>query len=144
MKNNLRLNSKPVYVENLENMFWAYFSNKMMMLLMMIEHPEIGRKVASVERIKGFLHDLYHHFLPQGAASKYHRAFKWLDLFLNRYPNAGEKRIYRGIQMVGLVYEAFGMKMNPRIEARRIERESFGLNQRKGGQPCSESYDGNV
>lgn len=107
----------------LEHLFWAYFNNKMTILLMMIEHPEIARSVLSAEKQKAFLHDLYHHFLGCGAPKKYHRAFQQLNAFLDRYPNVNYKEIYRAIKMVSLIYEAFGRKLDSRIEAIRIEKE---------------------
>ena len=114
-------------MKDLSSLFRAYFQNKMMILLLMIEHPVISRSALAVEKQKMFLHDLYHHFLPLGTPPKYHRVFRWLNLFLDRYPDVSPRRTYRAIEMVGLVYEAFGMKLHERMEAVRIERESLGL-----------------
>lgn len=116
-----------VGMKNLEPLFWAYFNNKMMILLMMIEHPVIAKSVLSVEKQKAFLSDLYHHFLPPHTPSKYHHAFKWLGLFLDRYPDVGPRRIHQAIEMVGRIYEAFGLKLDKRLEAVRIEREMIGV-----------------
>lgn len=112
-----------VRIKNLRSLFSAYFNNRMMMLLFLIEHPAIARDQLSIEKQKAFLHDPYHHFLPQDSPAKYHRAFAWLRLFLDHWEEARPRRIYRAIHMVGLVYEAFGMKLEPRMEAKRIERE---------------------
>jgi hypothetical protein len=117
---------EPLAGGRLEELFKAYFNNRMMILLMVIEHPEISREVLSIERQRFFLNDLYHHFLPPNCASKYRRAIDWLFRFLNIYPNVKPSRIYRAIQMVTLVYEAFGLKLSPRVEARRLEKESLG------------------
>ena len=114
--------------KELEHLFWAYFNNKMTVLLMMIEHPEITRSILSVEKQKAFLNDLYHHFLRSNAGPKYHLAFKWLGRYLDQYPKAGYPEIYKAIQMVGLIYEAFGLALPARLEARRLERE--GVNHR--------------
>ena len=110
--------------EKLEDLFWAYFNNKMTVLLMVIEHPAIASSVLKPEKQKIFLQDIYHHFLSSRADRKYHRAFRWLNCFFDRYPDIGCKQIYRAIRMVGLIYEAFGRKLNPRLEAIRLERES--------------------
>src|SRR3990167_1891124 len=83
--------------KKLEDLFWAYFNNKMTVLLMMIEHPEITRSVLSVEKQRAFLKDMYHHFLPTGADPKYHRAFRGLDAFLARYPDIKCQDIYEAI-----------------------------------------------
>ena len=113
----------------LNELFQAYFNNRMMVLLMMIEHPGISRQALSVERQRFFLEDLYHHFLPPDCETKYRRAFEWLFRFLKLYPHVGPNRIYRGIQMVGLIYEAFGLRLSRRIEAVRLEKE--GMTQKR-------------
>lgn len=109
----------------LNELFRAYFNNRMMVLLMMIEHPGISRRVHSIERQKFFLEDLYHHFLPPHCENKYRRAFEWLFRFLELYPRLGPERLYRGIQMVGLIYEAFGLELSKRLEATRLEKEGM-------------------
>lgn len=114
---------EPAIMKDLEPAFWSYFHNKMMMLLMMIEHPLIARSVLSVERQRIFLEDLYHHFVPLDVHSKYHHAFRWLSHFLACYPDVGPRRIYRAMEMVGLIYEAFGLRLDKRLEAVRLERE---------------------
>lgn len=110
--------------KTLEALFWAYFNNKMTVLLMMIEHPELAKSTISAEKQKMFLHDLYHHFLDCHAPTKYHHAFKWLNRYLGRYPEVHYSEVYRAIKMVSLIYEAFGKKLDSRIEAMRIEKES--------------------
>jgi hypothetical protein len=110
-------------IENLDYLFWAYFRNKMTSLLLMIEHPSLERSASAVQERKIFLGDLYHHFLPPKTRSRYLHAFKWLNLLLDRYPNFDPKRIHKAIQMVGLIYEAFGQKMGKRMEAGRIGSE---------------------
>lgn len=110
----------------LKELFLAYFNNRMMILLMMIEHPETSRKAISIERAKFFLEDLYHHFLPPKCESKYRRAFEWLFRFLEIFPQVTPERIYRAIQMVGLIYEAFGLELPQRFEALRLEKEGMG------------------
>lgn len=112
----------------LNELFLGYFNNRMTVLLMMIEHPGIARNLNSVARQRFFLEDLYHHFLPPHCEAKYYRAFEWLFLFLKRYPFVSPRRIYRALQMVGLVYEAFGLELPPRIEAVRLEREGMTRN----------------
>ena len=80
----------------------------MMVLLMMIEHPEVHRTQSSIENEKTSLSDLERHFLPYGVSAKYHHAFRWLKLFLGNYPSFRQSRITKAEQMVGLVYQAFG------------------------------------
>src|SRR3989338_7399047 len=116
-------------IKDLESLFWSYFHNKMMMLLMMIEHPLISRNVLYVEKQKMFLHDVYHHFLPSKSNHKYHHAFKWLNAFLDKFPDAGPKRTLQAIQMVELVYDAFGFKLEERVEEIRLKKEMI-LNQK--------------
>ena len=108
-------NCRPEKMENLEPLFWAYFNNKMMILLMMIENPLLTKSIRSVERQKMFLHDIYHHFLPSHVERKYHRAFKWLRLFLERYPDVTAGMNLRAIRMVKIIYEGFGLKFEKRI-----------------------------
>ena len=124
-----------VGVKDLESLFWSFFHNKMMMLLMMIEHPFISRNVLYVEKQKIFLHDIYHHFLPAGSERKYHHAFKWLHAFLDKFPDVGPKKTLKAIQMVGLIYEAFGFKLEERIEEIRLKREMISdqKHSREGG-----------
>lgn len=117
---------EPLAGGRLEELFRAYFNNRMMILLMMIEHPEISREVLSVDRQKFFLNDLYHHFLPSHCPSRYRRAFEWLFGFLDRYPDITPRMIYRAIHMVSLVYEVFGLELPKRVEAVRLEREGIG------------------
>lgn len=119
----------PIAGGELEEVFIAYFNNRMMVLLMLIEHPEISRDVLSVQRQRFFLEDLYHHFLPSHCPSKYRKAFEWLFRFLTIYPHVSPRRIYQAIGMVGLIYEAFGLELPRRVEAVRLERE--GLPRRK-------------
>lgn len=114
----------------LKELFLAYFNNRMMILLMMIEHPETSRKAISIERAKFFLEDLYHHFLPPHCETKYRRAFEWLFCFLEVFPQVTPQRIYRAIRMVGLVYEAFGLELPKRLEAIRLEREGMARRKR--------------
>ena len=114
----------------LEELFTAYFNNRMTSLLMMIERPEISREVLSVERQRFFLEDLYHHFLPSKCPTKYRWAFRWLFRFLDIYPDIPSRRIYTAIRMVGFVYETFGLELAPRIESVRLEREGM-INRRK-------------
>lgn len=109
----------------LNELFLGYFNNRMTVLLMMIEHPEIARAMNNVARQRFFLEDLYHHFLPPHTRPKYFRAFEWLFLFLKRYPFVGPRKIYRALQMVGLIYEAFGLELPSRIEAVRLEKEGM-------------------
>lgn len=116
----------------LEELFRAYFNNRMSILLMMIEHPEISRHVLSVERQRFFLSDLYHHFLPPRCDLKYRHAFEWLFRFLEAYPDVAPRRIYRAIGMVGWVYEAFGLELPNRLEAARLNRE--GISEKTGGK----------
>ena len=119
---------KPIFSRSIEMLFHAYFNNKMMILLMMIEHPMIARDVLSIERQKLFLHDLYHHFLPSHMPVKYHHAFRWLGLFFEKFPDVGPSKIARATEMVALIYEAFDMKLEPRLVATRIAREKLGPN----------------
>ena len=109
----------------LPELFQAYFNNRMMILLMMIEHPEISRDVLSVERQRFFLHDLYHHFLPPHCELKYRRAFEWLFGFLDRFPRVTPQRIYQALQKVHLIYEVFGFELPRRMESGRLEREGM-------------------
>lgn len=109
-------------MENLEPLFWAYFNNKMMILLMMIQNPMLTKSIRSVERQKMFLHDIYHHFLPPRVERKYHRAFKWLRMFLERYPDVTSNRNQRAIRMVKMIYEGFGLKFENRF---RLEDSSI-------------------
>ena len=139
MKVNKLVNKERIEVRDLEPLFWSYFHNKTMMLLMMIEHPFISRTALSVEKQKMFLHDIYHHFLPPKSASKYHHAFKWLNIFLDRFPDAGPKRTLRAIEMVGLVYEAFGFKMSERVEEMRLKKEMIRPEKKKGDQHVKKS-----
>jgi len=113
---------RPEKMENLEPLFWAYFNNKMMILLMMIQNPMLTKSIRSVERQKMFLHDIYHHFLPARVERKYHRAFKWLRLFLERYPDVTASRNQRAVRMVKMIYEGFGLKFEDRF---RLEDSSF-------------------
>ncbi|GEM_PF-1947399 len=119
------IGKRPLAGGKLKELFQAYFNNRMMVLLMMIEHPGINRQPQSIERQRFFLEDLYHHFLPPHCEAKYRRAFEWLFGFLKRYPDVKPHRIYRGIQMVGLIYEAFGLELPKRIEAVRLEIEGM-------------------
>lgn len=111
--------------DELYNLFKAYFNNRMTVLLMMIEHPEISRDVLSVERQKFFLKDLYHHLLPSPCPVKYRRAFQWLFRFLDAFPKVSPWRIYLAIEMVGIIYDAFGLELPKRMEAVRLEREGM-------------------
>lgn len=115
----------PIAGGELEEIFTAYFNNRMMVLLMLVEHPGISRDVLSVERQRFFLKDLYHHFLPSGCPSKYRKAFEWMFRFLDIYPDITPRRIYQAIQMIELIYEAFGLELPKRAEAVRLERESL-------------------
>lgn len=123
---------KPEKMENLEHLFWAYFNNKMMILLMMIENPLLTKSVLSVEKQKLFLHDLYHHFLPSKTERKYHRAFKWLRLFLERYPDVPFRLTQRAIRMIAIIYEGFGLKLEKRVESMRMGNDNF--NMEEGGE----------
>jgi hypothetical protein len=117
---------KPLAGGLLEELFVAYFNNRMTVLLMMIEHPELKRRTLSVEHARFFLHDLYHHFLPPGCPAQYGHAFEWLLRFLDVYPDVTPHRIYEAIGRVGLVYECFGLELPKRVEAVRLEREGMG------------------
>ncbi len=99
-----------VGTSNLDRHFQCYFHNKMMVLLMMIEHPFLYTDVCVAEREKISLDDLCRHFLPFGVHTKYHHAFKWLRLFLDRFPNVSSRRTEKALEMVRLVYEGFGFK----------------------------------
>ena len=121
----------PLAGGQLEELFTAYFNNRMMVLLLLIEHPGISRDVLSVRRQRFFLEDLYHHFLPSGCPSRYRKAFEWLFRFLDIYPDVTPRRIYEAIRMVGLIYEAFGLELPQRIEAVRLEKEG-SKGERKG------------
>lgn len=118
-------------LKDLPSLFKAYFNNKMMILLMMIEHPVIGKATLSTEKQKMFLHDLYHHFLPPNSASKCRHAFVWLDRFLKRYPEVNLKQTHNAIQMIGIIYEAFGFQLDKRLEAVRIEKENPNLERKQ-------------
>lgn len=120
---------RPLAGGKLKELFQAYFNNRMMVLLMMIEHPGLSRQALSIDRQRFFLEDLYHHFLPPHCETKCRRAFEWLFRFLKIYPKVGPNRIYKGIQMVGLIYEAFGLELPKRIEAVRLEIE--GMNKKR-------------
>lgn len=122
-------------IKGLEDLFWAYFNNKMMMLLLMIEHPFFRRDPVCVAKQKAFLDDLYHHFLPQGSAVRYRRAFQWLQLFLDRYPDFGPARAHRAVEMVERIYEVFGLKLERRLSTERIERETPGLSDKRRKGP---------
>ena len=118
----------------LEDYFRAYLNNRMMVLLMMVEHPVVGRGALAVERQRFFLNDLYHHFLPPHCEPKYRRAFEWLFRFLNIYPDAPPRRIYQAIRMIGLVYEVLGLEPPKRLEAERLEREGIPRKQNQNGK----------
>lgn len=130
MRNRAKTISQPLAGGKLDELFRAYFNNRMMVLLMMIENPEISRQVLSVERQKFFLNDLYHHFLPSYCPSKYRRAFEWLFRFLDIFPDITPRRIYQAIQKVELVYEVFGLKLERRAESVRLEREGMARRKR--------------
>lgn len=121
---------KPEKMENLENLFWAYFNNKMMILLMMIENPLLTKSILSVEKQKIFLHDLYHHFLPTKTGRKYHRAFKWLRLFLERYPDVPSRSAQRAVRMIAVIYEGFGLKLEKRVESMDMGNDDFKIDER--------------
>lgn len=127
-KNNLL---KTIAGGEIKELFLAYFNNRMTVLLMMIEHPEISRDVLSVQRQKYFLDDLYHHFLPSQCPTRYRRAFEWLFRFLDTFPDIPPRRIYTAIRMIGLVYEVFGLELEERIEAVRLEREGIRKRRRQ-------------
>lgn len=120
------VDEKRIAQGKLAELFQAWFNNRMMILLMMIEHPEISRDVLSVERQGFFLHDLYHHFLPPHCEAKYRRAFEWLFKFLDIFPSVTPRKIYQAIQKVRLIYEIFGFAPPQRMEASRLEREGMG------------------
>jgi len=130
MKHKREVYVEPLAGDRLEELFRAYFNNRMMVLLMMIEHPEISRQVLSIERQRFFLDDLYHHFLPSGCPSKYRRAFEWLFRFLDVFPDITPLRIYQAIRKVELVYEVFGLKLPRRAESVRLEREGMAKRKR--------------
>ena len=129
-----RIGGKALAGGELEELFLAYFNNRMTVLLMMIEHPEISRDVLSIQRQRFFLDDLYHHFLPSKCPTKYRRAFEWLFGFLKVFPNIPPRRIYAAIRMVSLVYEAFGLELSKRVEAVRLEREGMADRRKRNGK----------
>ncbi|PIQ86528.1 MAG: hypothetical protein COV74_04375 [Candidatus Omnitrophica bacterium CG11_big_fil_rev_8_21_14_0_20_45_26] len=96
---------------HLENHFRCYFHNKMAILLMMIERPDMIRNTEGVEREKAALNDLEHYFLPFGKRAKYRRIFKWLKLFLEEFPHTSSVRLRKAFGMVASLYEAFGFRM---------------------------------
>jgi len=122
------VNQEKTVIGDLECYWWSYFHNKMMLLLMLIEHPHISRNTISVEKQRFFLFDLEHHFLPPKAPQKYRNAFRWLGRYLNQFPDVSPARIRKAIEMAGIIYEAFGFRMGERVEAKRIDRESMGSN----------------
>ena len=127
-----------VYEKNLQALFWGYFNNKMILLLLMIERPDMQRSVRAVEKQKVFLHDLYHHFLPSAAPLKYHRAFRWLNLFLDRYPDVGAKAAARAVKMVSVIYEAFGFDLEKRLDGSGRTHDFFSNHKQRGGFSCSD------
>ena len=74
--------------------------------------PEIAKSFSSIEKEKISLQDIHHHFLPFGAPSKYHHAFKWLSLLLDRYPHFESSHVHKAVRMIKLIYEAFGYHLD--------------------------------
>ena len=99
-------------IEHLDRHFLCYFHNKMMILLMMLERSHANRMIAWAEKEKISLLDLHHHFLPFGAHTKYHHAFRWLEVFLDHYPYVSNAKFEKAAKMMKLIYEAFGFKFD--------------------------------
>jgi len=113
--------SELVILTNLNEQFRGYLNNKMTLLLLIIEHPRIARRIVSKEKCKWFLRDLYHHFISQEQAVKVRRRFLWLELFLDREHNASSRRTLKAVKMVAFIYEVLGMRLHSRLEPAQVE-----------------------
>lgn len=98
-------------IQHLDRHFHCYFHNKMMILLMMLERSHANQMMGWAEKEKISLSDIHHHFLPFGIHRRYHQAFRWLELFLDHYPYVAPSKFKKAIQMIKLIYEAFGFKL---------------------------------
>ena len=138
MKLEQKAEQRQVGAEQLESFFYAYLRNKIMIFLLMVRDPSVAAGHLSVEKQKAFFHDLYHHFLPQNVPMKYHHAFKWIGLFLDRYPDLGPVRIDRAMDMAGLVCEVFGENLNRYVGIEKFERNRILFHRRKEAGHVSE------
>lgn len=109
--------------ERLENLFKAYFNNKMMILLMIIENPSFAKCQYAIEKQKYFLDDIYRHFFDGALCRHYHWAFRWLFAFLDIYPNWSPDKRVRAVEMISHIYTSLGFDFKYSV-CRRVSNGS--------------------
>lgn len=96
--------------DSLDQHFKCYLNNKMMVLMTLIEHPELHKASELAQRERVSIQDIYHHFLPQKTDLHHKHAFRWFELILEKYPNVSAEHLRKGHKMLDLIEEVFTSK----------------------------------
>jgi hypothetical protein len=105
------LGSRASIVPYIEPFFWAWFNNRMTVVLIAVQSVRL-RDSQSMMRIRFFLDDLEHHFVDGHAAKTVWDAFRYLKRYFEVYPKVTLKQCKRALEMVGRIYAILGMNLS--------------------------------
>ena len=93
--------------DTLNQHFKCYLNNKMMVLMTLIEHPELHEASQLAQRERISIQDIYHHFLPKKTDLHHKHAFRWFEILLEHYPDVSVEHLKKGHKMLDLIEEVF-------------------------------------
>ncbi|OGW97907.1 MAG: hypothetical protein A3G33_02775 [Omnitrophica bacterium RIFCSPLOWO2_12_FULL_44_17] len=94
-----------------KDFFIGWFKNKMTILLLMIQSPIRGAG-ESMKKLSYFLDELHHHFMNSRLQGNHSKLFRWLKLFVSRYPAVSMHQRKTAVQLCKKLFNLYGLPMD--------------------------------
>lgn len=96
------------------SLFKGWFNNKMMIILLISQYPNLKRKNNGMMNQFAFLFDLEHHYLIETGRRRFCRnAIRWLKAFLKICPERiSAARSQKAFAMIIQIYRSFGFSFS--------------------------------
>ena len=101
--------------ESVSELLYAYFHNKVTVIVFMIERGFLGVDGKAPFKAMILFDDIYTDLIKLEHQTSHARIFQWLKLFFLRFPKAKAIQKRKAIEYIRIVYGLFGLKLNPMI-----------------------------
>ena len=101
--------------DSINQLFKAYFNNKMTVLIFLIRAKQFKPDERLIETVCRFLDDLYRHMLAGGFQKRYRLTFLWLREFFQQLPDVSDNQRDRAMGFVRSLYDVFGIPLKENI-----------------------------
>lgn len=113
-----RRSGEPPFVQDerrISQLFTSYFNNKMTLLFFLIQARSLKPDPRLIDRVCGFLDDIYRHMLEGEAQKRYRLVFKWLKRFFTGLPDVTAGQRDRARNFIRAVYNALGLHLKENV-----------------------------